>query len=348
MSAPVRLIFGFLTALAGAQLALLLKLPLPWLLGPLLATAVCSSRGWAVGGHNVFRNAGQWCIGTSLGLYFTPAILGAIAANLPALAASVAFSILLGALGSAAYCRFGAVDFKTAWFASAIGGASEMANLAAHHQAEVDKVVSAHSLRVLLVVMIIPFAYQFAGIQGFDDGAAFGKNPHVDYGGFLLLVGWTALFGLAFKRFGWINPWVFGPLLAAIILTALSLHLSAIPPAVQYLGQLFIGWSLGCKFTPGFFRRSPRFLATVAWVTLAGLLLTVLAAWLLSRATNLPYPTVMLGMSPGGIAEMTITAKVLQLGVPLVTVFHVSRMVCVLLSSGALYHLIARRFGLPS
>ena len=48
-------------------------------------------------------------------------------------------------------------------------------------------------------------------------------------------------------------------------------------------------------------------------------------------------------MAPGGIAEMTITAKVLHLSVPLVTVFHVCRMVCVLLSTGPLYRLLLRR-----
>ncbi len=95
---------------------------------------------------------------------------------------------------------------------------------------------------------------------------------------------------------------MFGPLLATIILTAQNIHLSAIPPAVQYLGQLFIGWSLGSKFTPGFFKRAPRFLTTVTLTTLAGLLLTTAAAWALSRATQLPYPAVLLGMAPGGIA----------------------------------------------
>ena len=85
MHAFSRLIFGFLTALAGAQLALWLHLPLPWLLGPLLLTAVCSARGWPISGHTLFRNAGQWCIGTSLGLYFTPAMLGVIAVNIPPL-----------------------------------------------------------------------------------------------------------------------------------------------------------------------------------------------------------------------------------------------------------------------
>ena len=38
----------------------------------------------------------------------------------------------------------------------------------------------------------------------------------------------------------------------------------------------------------------------------------------------------LLGTSPGGMAEMSITAKVLQLGVPVVTAFHVTRYVAVL------------------
>ena len=63
----------------------------------------------------------------------------------------------------------------------------------------------------------------------------------------------------------------------------------------------------------------------------------------MSRATQRPNPAVMQDMALGGIAEMTITAKVLHLSVPLVTVFHVCRMVCVLLSTGPLYRLLVRR-----
>jgi uncharacterized membrane protein AbrB (regulator of aidB expression) len=44
-----------------------------------------------------------------------------------------------------------------------------------------------------------------------------------------------------------------------------------------------------------------------------------------------------LGTAPGGIAEMAITAKVLQLGVPVVTAFQVCRLVAVLLMVGPLF-----------
>ncbi len=47
--------------------------------------------------------------------------------------------------------------------------------------------------------------------------------------------------------------------------------------------------------------------------------------------------TLILGTSPGGIAEMAITAKVLQLGVPVVTAFQVCRLVAVLILVGPIF-----------
>jgi len=49
----------------------------------------------------------------------------------------------------------------------------------------------------------------------------------------------------------------------------------------------------------------------------------------------------MLAIAPGGIAEMCITAKVLQLGVPLVTAAHVTR-VLVLINATAPIYRVAR------
>ena len=43
-----------------------------------------------------------------------------------------------------------------------------------------------------------------------------------------------------------------------------------------------------------------------------------------------------LAKSPGGIAEMALTARV-HLGLPIVTAFHVARMVAVVLVIGPLY-----------
>ncbi len=63
----------------------------------------------------------------------------------------------------------------------------------------------------------------------------------------------------------------------------------------------------------------------------------------LAWATDLHPATLILGTAPGGIAEMAITAKVLQLGVPVVTAFQVCRLVAVLLIVGPLFTWVARR-----
>jgi uncharacterized membrane protein AbrB (regulator of aidB expression) len=44
-----------------------------------------------------------------------------------------------------------------------------------------------------------------------------------------------------------------------------------------------------------------------------------------------------LAMAPGGIAEMCITAKVLQLGVPLVTAAHVLRVLVLIVTTGPVF-----------
>jgi uncharacterized protein len=60
-------------------------------------------------------------------------------------------------------------------------------------------------------------------------------------------------------------------------------------------------------------------------------------AALLAWASGLHFATLVLATAPGGIAEMCITAKVLQLGVPLVTAAHVTRVVVLITTKGPTY-----------
>ena len=101
--------------------------------------------------------------------------------------------------------------------------------------------------------------------------------------------------------------------------------------------QLVIGISLGVRFTRGFVHLAPRWLGSVALATVALIVLCAGFAWALAQFMPVHWATLLLGTSPGGIAEMAITAKVLQLGVPLVTAFHVTRLAAVLLIAEPMY-----------
>jgi uncharacterized membrane protein AbrB (regulator of aidB expression) len=78
-------------------------------------------------------------------------------------------------------------------------------------------------------------------------------------------------------------------------------------------------------------------LASVAVATLGLIAVCSVFAALLASVVGLPPGTMILAMAPGGVAEMAITAKVLQLGAPVVTAFHVCRLVAVLVLLEPLY-----------
>jgi hypothetical protein len=137
------------------------------------------------------------------------------------------------------------------------------------------------------------------------------------------------------------NPWFMGPLLASMAVTLAGIQWTAIPPEMSNMAQLFIGISLGVRFKKEFIRTAPQWLLSVAIGTVGMMLASVAFGWALALATGLHPATLILGTSPGGIAEMAITAKVLELGAPVVTAFQVCRLMAVLLIVGPLYRRVA-------
>jgi membrane AbrB-like protein len=159
----------------------------------------------------------------------------------------------------------------------------------------------------------------------------------VRWGGLALLALATGSGAWLMQRTGRANPWFMGALLAAMGLTMGGIELSALPQWMTNAAQLVIGVSLGVRFRPEFVRTAPRWLASVALGTVGMIVLCAAFGALLALGTGLHWATMVLGTSPGGIAEMAITAKVLQLGVPVVTAFQVCRLVAVLVLVEPLY-----------
>lgn len=328
---------SFIIALIGGAFANILGLPIPWLLGSLFAMAGCSLAGLPTKSAGFSRKAGLMVIGISLGLYFTPQMAVLLGRHAYLMVAVALFSISLGFIGAWIIYKMGGVDFKTAWFASVIGGASEMSNFAEKQGARVDQVVAAHSLRVFLVVTSVPFFYQLMGYRGGDD-VFLTPNQTVSIFGLMLLLTLSTAAAKLFEKFHLSNPWTFAPLLVTVLLTVNNIHLSAMPTWLSALGQVCIGWTLGTKFRSDFFATAPRLLLATAVSVMVHLPLTMAVSLGLAYLTGIDATILGLGFAPGGVAEMTITAKTLQLGVPIVTMLHVVRMIAVISTAGILYH----------
>ena len=99
---------------------------------------------------------------------------------------------------------------------------------------------------------------------------------------------------------------------------------------------------MGTRFKPSLRTESRQLikgiLAGASCTLVLSTLLGLLVAWLIGES----IPAMILATSPGGIAEMCLTAKVLKLGVPLVTSFQVTRLAIVITCSLPLWNLFKR------
>lgn len=323
-----------LAGMVGGYLASLAGWPLPWMVGSLLAViAVRCLADRAFSELPGGRKAGQWLVASGIGLHFTSDVLEQVLSHLPVIVMGAFGTLLLSLIGIAILRRAG-VDRATAFFASMPGGASEMVNLALRHDAQPARVAAAHSLRLLLVVLLIPALFTW----GLPDVSA-PPRALVDWTWLIGLLAAGAVLAVLWGRLKQPNPWMLGPLVACAVASAsFDLHLG-LPQGMGQLGQWLIGCALGCHFDRAFFRSAPGFLARVLAFTLLAMLAAAALGEALGWLAGEDHLSLMLGMMPGGITELCLTAEALQLSVALVTALQVLRLFLVMFLAEPLFKL---------
>jgi hypothetical protein len=331
-----------LTALAacalGGALCALARTPLPWMIGPLLTMAALRFAGFEVAAPRGGRQAAQLVIAAALGLYFTPTVAREVLRHWEILLAAAIFAAALAYVGAWILSRWTDTDRTTALFASVPGGAAEMAMLGERFGARTERIVVAQSLRVLVVVVAVPVVITWSGVHGTDDYVPVALP--VEPSGLVVLAACAAAGALALWFVGSPNPFFLGPLFVVIGLTLAGLSRSAVPVEVVNAAQVLLGCSLGSRFEREFLRRSPRYVLVVASSIVAAIVISALFAAGLAYWGGLPVATLVLATAPGGLAEMCITAQVLELGVPLVTAAQVTRVIILLTTTGPIFRLL--------
>ena len=320
----------YVVAIVAGYAAMRLHVPLPWMMGALLATAAQALCGRRPPVLPVGRRVGQMMIGIGVGLTFSREAAMAVLSNLPAMTAAALLTMAAGVAIAQLLARMTGVDRLTAVMSSVPGGPADMANLAERYGGDPLTVALAQTFRIALIVTCIPPAMILAGITGHEDPASIAAIPFSPVGLAILTLAAAAAI-VVLNRLGLANAWFLAPLLLIGGLTAGGVRLSGMPFELVAIAQVLLGVSLGTTFDRRFLMRSPRLLG--ATVVCSVLLLAGCGgiAALLSALTGLPLASLAVALAPGGLPEMVLTAKVLHLGVPMVTAFHVERVVLTLL-----------------
>jgi uncharacterized protein len=331
----------YAVAVMAGYAASWLGVPLPWMIGPMVAAGALSALTSHGRVPKFTRPVGQIIVAGIVGLAFTPAAVTAVGQQIIPMVAVALLTIVAGFLAAAVLMRLTHMDVVSASLACIPGGPVEMAALATRYGVAPGPVGFAQTLRIALLVLVIPPI--LLALDGSDrSGALDFMSGDLDYAGGALLLALAAAGGFVFRWLRVSSPFFLGPLAFAAVATALALPVSMPPLWVLATGQVLLGVWLGCMFDREMLAKSRGFIPAAFLSTCVLMVLCVAMALGVSAMTGMDWRTMVLATAPGSVTEMALTAKILQQGVAMVTAFHVVRIFILLPLAPLIFSVTAR------
>ncbi|MCY7531168.1 AbrB family transcriptional regulator [Bacillus altitudinis] len=335
---------GFLLSLTGMSIG--------WMIGTLMTAAFIALRRPALfqrKGKNTLRIhsrwllLGQFILGIELGQKMNMKVLHIFAENWLPVSFMLVFSILLAMLSGFVLWKLSKTDMLTSFVGTAPGGLSAMPGIAQEVGANTAVVSLVQTIRVLMVVLTIPFTVFYLNTKSQSDvvvaqGSTFSSGvftiSNISWTAALILGAW--LMSRLAVRLHFPAPWLIGSMLGVAALQvgagALTGHdlIPYWPAQANIASQVFLGATIGSKMNKQMFVGLKNTLI-VAVVSSAGLIAaTVLSSIAIAEITGISVITAILAFSPGGIAEMATTAVTLHEDSTFVVAVQVVRIILVI------------------
>ncbi|WP_333804445.1 AbrB family transcriptional regulator [Sulfurospirillum sp.] len=316
----------------GAILFSLIKAPLPWLLGSIVAIAIASRfPKISLRSPKMFSAPARAVLGITIGSAFNPTILHYLTDFISSIVLILPFVIIITLCGMLYYWKWLGFDKMTAYFSSMPGGLLEMVMLAEAMGANVYKVTLAQSSRLLFIVFSLPFVIQAISHVPLDGRASvtqpfLSSDPHdMIILAVCAVVGWWGALKLKIPGGTMIGPMILG----AIVYGSGLVH-SRPPNEILKLIQLILGATVGFVFVGVSFKEILKVLGQTLGYFVILMIVSLSFVLLVSWMTEFPLLSILLAFSPGGQSEMNLIAIIVGANLPYVALHHIVRMLLVM------------------
>ncbi len=329
-------------AALGAAGFVLGGLPLPLLLGPMIACLAAALLGAPLRGMGTFGVFMRTFLGVAVGSSVTPAVVMQIPGYLDTLLFVPLFILMIGALGYPLLRKFFGMDHATAYYGAMPGGLQDMLIFGEEAGGDVRAMSLLHATRVLVIVTIAPILmHLFWGVDlTAPPGQSAADTDPVELALMVLagIIGWKVA-----ERVGLFGASLLGPLILTAILSLTGLINTRPPAEVIWAAQFFIGIGIGVKYVGITGRELRHFVvAGLAFSTLLALISLgfIEALHMLHLADPMD---IFLSFLPGGQGEMVVIAIVAGADLSFVVTHHLFRLILVIALAPVVAKLMALR-----
>lgn len=342
----------------GGYIVSLTGLPIGWMIGTLLtATALAiffpsiaklpeNSQGLP----KYWLFIGQAILGIQLGQQVNSTVVSVFHDNWLSIVIMLGLSVVISLATGLFLWKYSKLDMMTSFFATTPGGLSSIPGIAEEFGANTGVVSIVQTLRAFLVILLIPIVITvfFGHTSPAPIPVALSElSFHGDQLAVTLLFAVMALAGYeAGKLMKLPAPWLIGSMIsvaAVKVIASAVFHYELIswwPASLLIISQVLIGASIGSRFTKEMFKGLARTVA-VSFLSIIGLILAMFGcAYLISAFTNITFITSGLAFAPGGIAEMSTTALLLDGDATFVVTVQVLRVIIVCVSLPPIFRLL--------
>ncbi|MFE4133543.1 AbrB family transcriptional regulator [Peribacillus sp. YIM B13482] len=296
---------------------------------------------------------GQCILGIELGQKINLSFLHIFSEHWLTIILMLILSIFFSLLSGFILWKYSKTDMLTSFFGTAPGGLSAMPGIAEEVGANTAVVSIIQTMRVLLVILIIPiFVSSWASNPVDHVILPAHTRSHFEVEKLL----WTVvLMGIAYggyrlgKYLKFPAPWLIGSMVGVAVFQSLSAlymghdMVSWWPHEVIILSQVFIAASIGSRFDKNMFIGLKRTII-VAFLSTIGLIFSmIICAIFVSKVTGIALITAVLAFAPGGIAEMTTTSVLLNADSTFIVVVQVLRIIIVCIILPPFFRLLNHR-----
>lgn len=337
------------TGAVGGLLASQTVMPLPYMLGSLIATALLSS----VIGHRFptgykfpqsIRLVFLAVIGVMIGAQVSPDLVALIPALAVSFAALTVFVGLAHAGNYLIFRRLGGYDHPTAFYSGTPGGLMESIAMGEEAGADIAILTMQQFLRIVLVISLLPIGLSlWLGAPVGSAGGMTLARADVDLTQLPVVVT-VGLLGLGVgKMLRLPAGQLTGPLFVAGAVSLSGIVPLDMPQWLINEAQIVIGASLGMRFGG----LKGRALLKGIWLGLASVALMMLIALVLvllvRQVTDAPFDMLLISFAPGGVTEMALIALSLNANPALVTAHHIYRIVLTVIEMAVIARFWRRR-----